>query len=91
MPSKTNDILLRALVLAALATWPVAAAAEIDFDSATFGGLRARAIGPAVMGGRVAAIDAVPGDPLTVYVGAASGAPSTGGTCRRCRSRSSTT
>ncbi len=43
------------------------------FDSATFGGLEARAIGPAVMGGRIAAIDAVMGDRLTIYVGAAGG------------------
>lgn len=75
MPSTTNTFLRgpRALVLAALAAWPLAAAAQVEFDSATFGGLRARALGPAVMGGRVAAVDAVAGDPLTVYVGAASG------------------
>jgi photosystem II stability/assembly factor-like uncharacterized protein len=42
-------------------------------DSSTFGGLEARAIGPAVMSGRVAALDAVAEDPLTIYVGAASG------------------
>ena len=33
-------------------------AAETTIDSATFGGLRARDIGPAVMSGRIAAIDA---------------------------------
>lgn len=58
------------LGLCALAT---TAAAEVDFDSSTFGGLRARSIGPAAMSGRVAAVDAVARDPLTVYVGAASG------------------
>lgn len=36
-------------------------------------GLKARSIGPAAMSGRVAAIDAVPGNPVTVYVGAATG------------------
>jgi photosystem II stability/assembly factor-like uncharacterized protein len=50
-----------------------AGAAEVEIDSNTFGGLEARAIGPAVMGGRIAAIDAVAQDPLTIYVGAASG------------------
>lgn len=69
MHRTTNALLLSAALLA----WPAAAAAEIDFDSATFGGLRARAIGPAVMGGRIAALAAVAQDPLTIYVGAASG------------------
>jgi len=50
-----------------------AQAAEMEIDSNTFGGLEARSIGPAVMGGRIAAIDAVPQDPLTIYVGAAGG------------------
>ena len=49
------------------------AADEIKIDSDTFGNLSARAIGPAVMGGRIAAIDAYAGDKLTIYVGAASG------------------
>ncbi len=38
-----------------------------------FGDIRARAIGPAVMGGRIAALDAVNDDPSIIYVGAASG------------------
>ncbi|MEP0775348.1 MAG: glycosyl hydrolase [Acidobacteriota bacterium] len=45
----------------------------IKITSDTFGGLSARALGPAVMSGRITAIDAVPGDPLTLYVGTASG------------------
>jgi photosystem II stability/assembly factor-like uncharacterized protein len=45
----------------------------VEIDSYTFGGLAARALGPAVMSGRVAAIAAAPGDPLTIYVGAAGG------------------
>ena len=60
-----------ALAAALLST--VTAAGNIEIDSYTFGGLSARAIGPAVMSGRIAAIDAVAGDPRTVYVGAASG------------------
>ncbi|HSN55094.1 MAG TPA: hypothetical protein VLT32_10490 [Candidatus Sulfomarinibacteraceae bacterium] len=49
------------------------AAEKIEIDSATFGGLRARAIGPAVMSGRISAIDAVATDPVTIWVGSASG------------------
>jgi photosystem II stability/assembly factor-like uncharacterized protein len=51
----------------------LAAESSITIDSATFGGLRARSIGPAVMSGRIAAIDASPADPVTVWVGSASG------------------
>jgi photosystem II stability/assembly factor-like uncharacterized protein len=43
------------------------------FDSSTLGGLEARPIGPAATGGRIAAIDAVAGDTVTIYVGAAGG------------------
>ncbi len=42
-------------------------------DSNTFGALRARAIGPAVMSGRISALDAVQEKSLTIYVGAATG------------------
>jgi photosystem II stability/assembly factor-like uncharacterized protein len=49
------------------------AADDVKVDSDTFGGLEARSIGPAAMSGRIAALDAVPGDRLTIYAGAASG------------------
>jgi photosystem II stability/assembly factor-like uncharacterized protein len=53
---------------------PAAAKAEaVEIDSYSFGGLAARAIGPAATGGRIAAIDAVAEEPLTVYVGSAGG------------------
>ncbi len=52
---------------------PAPAPAGVEIDSNTFAGLEARAIGPAVMSGRVAALAAVAADPLTIYVGAASG------------------
>jgi photosystem II stability/assembly factor-like uncharacterized protein len=67
--------LTRAMLAAALtsACLGFVDAAETTIDSATFGGLRARAIGPAVMSGRISAIEAVAGDPVTVWVGAASG------------------
>ena len=62
-------------VLALAATLP--AGAQVEIDSNTFGGLEARAIGPAVMSGRIMAIDAVapsaPGGAVTLYVGAAGG------------------
>ncbi|MEO0423251.1 MAG: glycosyl hydrolase, partial [Pseudomonadota bacterium] len=63
-------------VLAAIALATTTAAyGAIDVNSSTFGGLRARSLGPAVMSGRVAAIDGVvrEGEPLTLYVGTASG------------------
>jgi photosystem II stability/assembly factor-like uncharacterized protein len=47
--------------------------ADVKIDSGTFGNMQARSIGPAVMGGRIAALDAVMEDRLTVYVGAATG------------------
>jgi photosystem II stability/assembly factor-like uncharacterized protein len=49
--------------------------AAARFDSNTFGSMRARSIGPANMGGRIAALDALREEDgkLTIYVGAASG------------------
>src|SRR5262245_18237555 len=61
-------------------TWAVlllapalAAAQDVKIDSETFGGLRARPIGPAAMSGRVASLDAREGERLSIYVGAAGG------------------
>ncbi len=48
-------------------------AAEVEIDSATFGGLTARSIGPALMSGRISAIDGVADDPVTIWIGSASG------------------
>ncbi len=54
--------------------WGAASAAGPRFDSSTFGGLKARPIGPAVMGGRIAAIDAVHEDgKLRIWIGSAGG------------------
>ena len=50
-----------------------APAADVTIDSSTFGGLEARALGPATMSGRITSIDAVAEDPLTIYIGSASG------------------
>ena len=64
-----------AIAALALAALPVLAQEEVKFDSSSLGGLRARSIGPAVMGGRIAAIDGfTPADAApTIYAGAASG------------------
>jgi photosystem II stability/assembly factor-like uncharacterized protein len=63
------------LALSLLSLSAFAADEDVKLDSSTLGGLRARSIGPAVMGGRIAAIDGyAPADaPVTIYVGAASG------------------
>ncbi|MEM8982655.1 MAG: glycosyl hydrolase, partial [Pseudomonadota bacterium] len=65
------------LVTASLAAVIVSAGANgaIELNSTTFGGLSARSIGPAVMSGRIAALDAVVVDDgsLTLYIGTASG------------------
>jgi photosystem II stability/assembly factor-like uncharacterized protein len=63
------------MALCALALLPAGTpwAEDVAIDSDTLGGLSARPIGPAVMSGRISALDAVDGDRLTVYVGAASG------------------
>lgn len=50
-----------------------AEAKEIKIDSYTFGGLQARSIGPAVMSGRIAALDATTDDTPVIYAGTASG------------------
>jgi photosystem II stability/assembly factor-like uncharacterized protein len=43
------------------------------YDSRIFGDIKARQIGPAVMSGRVACVDAVNSKPQTVYIGGADG------------------
>src|SRR5262245_33135039 len=63
------------LALATHAQDPVAPAATPppDFDVSLLAGLKARSIGPAVCSGRIGAVAGVPGDPTTIWVGAASG------------------
>jgi len=46
---------------------------EIKLDASAFGAIEARHIGPAVMSGRIMAIEAVNKDPRIIYVAAASG------------------
>ena len=47
--------------------------AQTKISSATYGAIEARCIGPAVMGGRITAIDGVNSSPKTLYVGTAGG------------------
>ncbi len=44
-----------------------------DYGSWVFGNISARSIGPAVMGGRVSDLAAIPSNPVVIYVGSASG------------------
>ena len=46
---------------------------QTKFNSYIFGSIEARQIGPAVMSGRITAIDAVNKEPNIIYVGSASG------------------
>jgi len=46
---------------------------KVEINSYTFGAIEARSIGPAVMGGRIAALDVVNNNTRIIYVGAASG------------------
>src|SRR5262245_28952833 len=57
--------------------------AKQKITSGTLGMMEARQIGPAVMGGRITAIDVVTKDPRTIYIGSAGGGiwkSTTGGT-----------
>ena len=46
---------------------------EIKVDENTFGAIEVRHIGPSIMSGRIASLDAVQKDPRIIYVGSASG------------------
>src|SRR5437764_814335 len=72
-PSPSSRLRMTGAALCALIALPLFADEAVKLDSSTLGGLRARSIGPAAMGGRIAAIDGVGGSPATVWVGAASG------------------
>jgi photosystem II stability/assembly factor-like uncharacterized protein len=65
------------LLLASVTIWLCPAVLfsqeEVKPDENTFGEIQARHIGPAVMSGRISAIDAVDSNPNIIYVGAASG------------------
>jgi photosystem II stability/assembly factor-like uncharacterized protein len=65
--------LILILVIAALTPIAVRSAAPEPNEAALLANLKWRSIGPANMGGRVTAIEGVPGDPYTFYVGGADG------------------
>lgn len=67
-----NNSVTRTLLAASLLAFAGHSTAA-NIQSSTFGGLSARSIGPAVMSGRIAAIDAAATQPTTIYIGAASG------------------
>lgn len=75
MPSRTIAHLVRAATVsvAMLALATPALPQDLKLDSDTFEGLRARALGPGVMSGRIACIDGVSGDRNQLWVGAAGG------------------
>jgi photosystem II stability/assembly factor-like uncharacterized protein len=78
---KNKIHLLIALFLAA-ATGALSQSKQ-KITSGTLGMMEARQIGPAVMGGRISAIDVVAKDPRTIYIGSAGGGvwkSTTGGT-----------
>ncbi len=66
-----TKILGRLLALTSFALLALPAVA--DFDPQLFAGMKARAIGPAAVGGRIAAIDAVNSNPNHIVIGAATG------------------
>jgi photosystem II stability/assembly factor-like uncharacterized protein len=70
---RARRTLLALLAAGGLASAPVAGVEEVKIDADTFGGIEARSIGPAAMSGRISAIDASPGDRLTIWVGSAGG------------------
>ena len=59
------------LILLLIAVEPLTVYGQLD--SGFIAGMKARSIGPAGMSGRISAIDAVPGSPEIIYVGAATG------------------
>jgi hypothetical protein len=64
---------LSAVAVAVSVSAPLSAQLSTPLDSTTLAGFRWRNIGPAVMGGRVTDIEAVPNNPKIFYVAAATG------------------
>ncbi len=61
------------IILASLCVYAVQGQTKTKLTSGTFGVMEARSIGPAVMGGRITAIDGISNDARTIYVGTAAG------------------
>jgi photosystem II stability/assembly factor-like uncharacterized protein len=60
-------------LLSLFAGWAVTALSQSSIGSAVFGALEVRNIGPAVMSGRITAIEGVASNPKILYVGTAGG------------------
>ena len=73
MRQQVNVAVCALAVAVVLAAAGPATAQGVKVDVDTFGGLEARAIGPATMSGRIAALDAVAGDRLTIFAASAGG------------------
>jgi hypothetical protein len=65
--------LLSTLVLALLGSAALFAQKNTNLSSSTFGQMDARALGPALMGGRITAIEGIDRNPTTLYIGTAGG------------------
>ncbi|NIM17447.1 MAG: hypothetical protein GTO45_36000 [Candidatus Aminicenantes bacterium] len=71
---KKGSILFLVLVLSMQSGYGEASPpGQVKLDSAVFGDIKARNIGPAVMSGRITDIQCTPGDPNIIYIGTASG------------------
>ena len=68
-----KNIFLSVCLIIFIFTFHISEAQNIKLTSSFFGSMEARAIGPAVMSGRISAIDALNDDSRLLYVGAASG------------------
>lgn len=63
----------RSLLFIALGCISISGIAQVKLTSAALGMMEARHIGPAVMGGRITALEGVNRDPRIIYVGSAGG------------------
>ncbi len=64
---------MKPLFLLLLSTIVINATAQTTINSSTFGMMEARWLGPGTMSGRITAIEGVPSDGKTIYVGTAGG------------------
>ena len=73
-PRSPAPLALPALLAAATLAWaPAALHAQQAITSEELAAFSARHVGPAVTGGRIHDVEALPGDPSTIYVASASG------------------
>ncbi|HEX8723832.1 MAG TPA: hypothetical protein VF737_00425, partial [Gemmatimonadaceae bacterium] len=73
MPTTPRIAALRAAIIAACVVAALGAPAAAQTSAGPFRELDLRSIGPAVMGGRIHDVQALPNDPSTVYIAAATG------------------